>query len=185
MCLFVFIMFKINHKDMTYVKSNIDNKYYLVRDVSDKQNASDTLATLRANMYQVNDYLYSNKYNKGFIEYKPYIEQLNDRIRNAIIIESSANSIYTSYSVNKGEQLVFCIRSVKRNNNLHDVNIMMYVVLHEISHIACPEVGHTDLFKKIFAFITKNAIDIGIYERIDFDNNPTEYCGIDITDSIV
>jgi len=81
--------------------------------------------------------------------------------------------------------LVFCLRSKNNKMKLHDINLMMYVVLHEISHIACPEYGHTDLFKKIFSFLTNVAINIGIYKRIDFKINPSEYCGLTITNSIV
>ena len=63
---------------------------------------------------------------------------------------------------------------------------MMYVVLHEISHVACPIYdNHGPLFKEIFAFITNIAIKINIYKKIDFMQNPEEYCGLTITDSIV
>src|SRR5438445_471854 len=83
--------------------------------------------------------------------YNIYIEQLKERMSNVIISESSENNGYTSYSINKGEQIVFCLRSKKDNNHLHDLNLLMYVALHEMAHVACPEIGHTDLFKEIFA----------------------------------
>ena len=88
------------------------------------------------------------------------------------------------YSVNKGEQIVFCLRS-KNTGKLHSLNLVMYVALHEMAHVACPEYGHTKLFKKIFAFFTKTAIEMGIYERIPFNQRPEEYCGLTITDSII
>ena len=46
------------------------------------------------------------------------VEQLYRRVQNSFIVESNKNSVYTSYSVNKGEQLVFCIRSKDNNENL-------------------------------------------------------------------
>jgi len=116
---------------------------------------------------------------------KEDIERLISNFNSDAFSETTPDSKYTSYSVNKGEQLVFCVRSRKNRDNLHDMNLMMYVVLHEISHIACPEYGHTHLFKKIFAFITKAAMEIGVYEYIDFRNNNKEYCGLSITESIV
>jgi hypothetical protein len=178
-------MFKIGYRDMTYVRSDLDGKYYLVRDLPDKQNASNTLARLKSHIYTVTDYLYAHRNDANFKDNIEYIEQLNSRIKNAIIIESTSDSIYTSYSVNKGEQLVFCIRSIKNKNDLHDVNLMMYVVLHEMSHVACPELGHTALFKKIFAFITTVAVSLNIYKKIPFASEPKEYCGMQITDSII
>ena len=54
----------------------------------------------------------------------------------------------------------------------------MYVALHELSHIACPEIGHPPLFRDVFAFLTKNAKEMGLYEEIDFNINPHEYCGL-------
>jgi predicted metal-dependent hydrolase len=62
----------------------------------------------------------------------------------------------------------------------------MYVVLHEISHVACPIYdNHGPLFKKIFGFLTKIAINLGLYTKINFNENHTEYCGLMITDSII
>jgi predicted metal-dependent hydrolase len=62
----------------------------------------------------------------------------------------------------------------------------MYVVLHEISHVACPVYdNHGPLFQKIFNFIATRAIELKIYEKIDFRNKPEIYCGLPITDSIV
>ena len=61
----------------------------------------------------------------------------------------------------------------------------MYVALHEISHLACKEIGHTQLFKDIFEFIVIQAIEINLYKKIDFEENPTEYCGMTLTSSII
>lgn len=179
------VVFKVNNYDMTYVQSNIDNQYYMVRDLEDKQTAADILAKLKKNMFILSNYLYNEIDNEEYKKYSSYIKQLNDRIKNSIIVESSSNSEYTSYSVNKGEQLVFCIRSIKNKDNIHDINLMMYVVLHEMAHVGCPEVGHTILFKKIFAFFVTTAIKLGLYTRIPFETQEREYCGMSITDSII
>ena len=131
----------------------------------------------------ITNYLYQNI--GSYDEYQQYIIQLHDRIKNVVVIESSEDSVYTSYSVNKGEQIVFCLRSRKIKNQIHKFNLLMYVVLHEISHVACPEYGHTPLFTKIFAFITTVATQIGLYQKINFEYLPTEYCGLMITDSVI
>jgi predicted metal-dependent hydrolase len=142
------------------------------------------LSTIKLNILKLNDYLVKNKDDK-YKEYKPYIEQLNDRIKLVTIAESKETSQSTSYSVNKGEELVFCLRSKKEWNKFHNFNTIMYVALHEISHIACPEYGHGPLFKKIFSFITQIAIQLNIYVYEDFNKTPEEYCGIYITESII
>ena len=171
-------------KSMTFLQSPVDNNYYMVRDLSDKTTAVIMLSTIRLNILKLNDYLVKNKDDK-YEEYKSYIEQLNDRIKGVTIAESRESSSSTSYSVNKGEELVFCLRSKKEWNKFHNFNTIMYVALHEISHIACPEYGHGPLFKKIFAFITQVSIEINIYTQKDFNKNPEEYCGIYITESII
>ncbi len=175
---------RMHYYKVELVKSDIDSNFYLVRDVPDKQYASNMLAKITMNMKKLNNYLYDNK-NK-FPKYEKYINQLNEKLKNTKIQESTDNGIYTSYSINKGEQIVFCLRSRKNNNGkLHDLNLLMYVVLHEMAHVACPEYGHTELFKDIFAFLTTEAVKISIYNKINFKNDNREYCGLTITDSII
>jgi hypothetical protein len=182
--LIVILFVKIPKKEVVYVKSDIDGESYLVRDLPDKQKAANMLARIKKNIFSLQMYLNENKDTK-YQEYKPYIEQLTTRIKDVVINESTEDSVYTSYSVNKGEQIVFCLRSRDGNTQLHDLNLVMYVALHEIAHVACPEYGHGALFKKIFAFFTTVAIEQGIYHRIPFDKEPTDYCGLTISDSII
>lgn len=178
------IYIKTFPRNLVLVESDIDNRKYNVRDLPDKQKAANILARLRLNLIKLSDYLYDNKDTK-YPEYQEYINSLETKIKYIDISESSANSIYTSYSVNKGEQIIFCLREKSLEGKLHDVNLIMYVALHEIAHVACPEYGHTDLFKKIFAFFTLVATQIGIYKKIDFNYDPVDYCGLTITESII
>ena len=186
----IFILyFRSENRNMTYVISDIDNKMYMVRNKNDKQQASNLLATINKNIKSISDYMYNNlnvTKNDNYSKFKPYILRLKTGINNIIIRESSENSQYTSYTVNKGEQIIFCIRSklIDRyidSSNIHDINLIMYVALHEISHIACPEYGHTSLFKDIFNFFCDEASNMGIYKKINFKMYPTEYCGMTIT----
>lgn len=187
--LFIFILsiiaiVKLEKSEVKYVKSKIDGEEYLVRDVHDKQEASDLLAKIKRNMFKLKDHLLENKNKDEYKEYSEYIDQLNTRISGVVINESTPDSTYTSYSVNKGEQIVFCLRS-KYDSSIHDLNLLMYVAIHEMAHVACPEYGHTDLFKKIFAFMSNQAIKIDVYQKIDFPGDPHEYCGMIISESII
>ena len=175
---------RVHYYKVELVKSDIDEKSYLVRVREDNKEAANLLAKISMNMYKLEKYLFDNI--KNYPKYEKYIKQLNRKLKNSKIQESTDNGIYTSYSINKGEQLVFCLRSRKdTTGNLHDLNLLMYVVLHEMAHVACPEFGHTELFKDIFAFLTNEAIKLNIYTKIDFKNDNKEYCGLTITDSIV
>lgn len=177
------VFIRIQHNNVVYIKSDVDDQYYLVRDLNDKQQASNMLAKIKRNILYVTEYLTLNIGKHP--EQRNHIQQLASRIKNVEVLESTEDSVYTSYSVNKGEQIVFCLRSRKIQNEMHKFNLLMYVVLHEMSHVACPEYGHTPLFKTIFAFITNIAMELNLYTKIGFDQNPEEYCGLMITDSIV
>lgn len=179
----VIIFIKISKGDVVYVLSDIDQEYYLVRDVEDKQEAANLLARIRQNINSLVVHLNANI--DKYPENDKYIKQLSNRINGSIINESSAESSYTSYSVNKGEQIVFCVRSKRSTTVIHSLNLMMYVTLHELAHVACPEYGHTPLFKRIFSFLTKVAVELGMYKKINFSKDPTEYCGLIIRDSII
>jgi hypothetical protein len=194
----VLVYYFIEFDNMIYIKSDIDNQMYLVRNTSNRKKAADMLAQLKKNIFILTEIMYEKTQKlptKRYIEFAPYILQLKENIYNVVIRESSENSVYTSYTINKGKEIVFCIRSkdiacdIRDNKNkcikLHDINLIMYVALHEISHVACPELQHTELFKRIFKFICEEAIEAGLYRRIDFSKNHHECCGIQITDSII
>jgi len=190
------LYYNIGARNMTYVKSDIDNQQYMVRNQKDKNLAANILARLKSNILELTKYmnmkLENPKYKDlaKYTEFKPYILQLKDKIQNVVVKESDANTVYTSYTINKGEQIIFCIRSksistILNSTDIHDLNLIMYVALHEISHVACPEYNHTPLFKKIFRFFCEEAIEMGIYKKIEFNISPKEYCGMKINDTII
>ncbi len=184
----IIAIIRLEKYEVTYVRSDIDGKTYLVRDLPDKQQAADLLAQIMIRMTSLVDQTHTNAINLpsggNDDSIMKFVIPLREKIQYVIINESTENNAYTSYSVNKGEQIVFCLRS-KQDNKLHEINLIMYVAIHELSHVACPEYGHTDLFRKIFAFLTKEAIKYGIYSKIDFQKNPVDYCGLTISESIV
>ena len=175
----------MSENEVIYIESSIDKKKYLVRDLPDKYISANLLAQISKNIDNLTNFLYENRKDGKYKKYKLYIEQLKNKIKDCIYMENGSNSVYTSYSINKGEQIVFCLRSRNNMDELHDLNVIMYVALHEISHVACPEYDHTPLFNEIFAFIAQCAIEQNIYKKIDFATYNTEYCGLILNQSIV
>ena len=180
---FIYIFYYIKKDRLTLVEANNNVKYMVYND-RNKGDSANKLAELIERMYKVKNYLVNNI--DKYPEYKEYIILLRDNFneQKTSIYENAPDSNLTSYSVNKGEELAFCLKS-KKTGQLHDINLLMYVALHEMSHIACPEVGHGDLFKKIFRFITKEAIKIDLYKEDDYGKNPTEYCGMTLSSTIL
>jgi hypothetical protein len=183
----IYFYFHYTYPDMTYAKSDIDGNYYLVRNVEDKNQAANMLGRIREDILKLADHLNKNKDKDGYKHMKSYIETLHTKAPHIVIVESTADSQYTSYAVNKGEQIVFCLRSKMTENmgKLHALNLVIYVVLHEISHVSSPTYGHNEEFKKVFSYLTKEGIKIGIYDKINFGSDPREYCGMQINESIV
>lgn len=174
----VFVMFIQNHYgEVEYVKSNVDGRQYLVRKLKDKQLAADYLADINKKLLQLVKHMMAKFPNNEDVErmYKNYSPNS--------ISEGSVESGYTSYSVNKGEKLIFCIR--QKDQSFVDKNVVMYVAIHELAHIMTKEVGHTDSFWSNFKFLLEEAIEIGLYRKENFNDSPKDYCGIQITNSVI
>lgn len=163
------------------IRSRTDNREYAVQDLDDKEMAADILGIVRSRIFLLKNYLEQNI--DKYPEFRPYIEQFCNRIVKTKFTENSPSSKYTSYTVNKGDEITLCLRS-KKTGRLHDINLIMYVAIHEISHVACPEIEHTELFTKIFKFLLGISIELGIYEMDDYYNNPRYYCGMTIRENL-
>ncbi len=168
--------------NLIYERATFDNDYYWVRNMSDKSQAANTLGLIKSNMNKLIDYLQQNM--NQFPEQMSNIKDLIKRTRKIYIMETPKDEKFTSYTINKGEKIVFCLRS-KVLHNIHDINTIEYVVLHELAHVMCPEYGHTPLFKEIFKFLLVQANKIGIYKITNYRRNPVDYCGMTINEYLL
>jgi hypothetical protein len=174
--LFMYI-YNAYFSEVEYFQSEIDNRKYLVRSLPDKETAANMLAEINRDLMALIKHM-KDKYPDNVD-----VNRMYDNYNPNAISEGSPDSGYTSYSVNKGEKLVICIRN--SDNSFVDKNVVMYPALHELGHIMTSEIGHTKMFWDNFKFILKEAIEIGIYKKIDFQENPTPYCGITIKSSVI
>jgi predicted metal-dependent hydrolase len=162
------------------VKSSVDGNTYQVRDMPDKQEAADLLARVRQRMQKLYNYLIAT------YPEKLQVKQLKQNFKPdpSRISESTPDAEHTSYSVNKGESVHFCLRQRQGNNeSLVKENIMIFVALHEMAHMVTPTIGHGPDFWNNFGWLLKIAEDQGIYKYEDFSAHPVSYCGVKITDS--
>jgi len=157
--------------EVRYVKSKIDKKRYVVLNKKDANNAADLLAEIRIRLIKIQTYLEKNHNDQE------NINTIKDRFNPSNISEGSPDSQYTSYTVNKGEKMIFCIRD-KESKKLHDINLMMYVALHEFAHVMSVTVGHNAEFHKNFKHILKIAEEQGIYKKLPFGKKQIKYCGL-------
>jgi len=164
--------------EVEQVKSEKDNKKYLVRKLPDSKKAAEILATLCAD---------STKLIKHMMAKYPdneAVKRLYDNFSPDDISEGSPDSGYTSYSINK-TSIVLCLRQKDEKNTFADMNVIRYVLYHELAHLMTESVGHTKEFWDNFKFLLGEAVEIGVYTKIDYATNPMQYCGIRVSSSVI
>ena len=223
----IYKYFEAHSYDIIMVKSNINGKSYLVRNLDNKQEAADLLGAIAVKLEKLVNILYDSGYENIYNKYmKPTVDKetemdknisekqkeaiegqdggsgenqkLEKNIKNKLkddiarlknnfnpdaFSETTPDAKYTSYSVNKGEKIVFCLRDKKDGETLVKENIMTFVSIHELSHLMTKSVGHEPEFWANFKLLLKISIDNGLYKNIDFNSTPKPYCGIQITDT--
>ena len=171
--------FHLGNYPLTMVQSSVDNKYYKVRDMPDKQAAADLMARVRNRMNRLKMHVES-----AFPD-KPQVKQLSQNFRAEPdrFGESTPDDEHTSFSVNKGESVHFCLRQREGGNeNLVNEDVMTFVAIHEMGHMITKTIGHGPDFWNNFAWLLQEAESTGIYRHTDFKAHPVSYCGIKITD---
>jgi len=176
-CLLGYTHYEHLTNEVIYVKSEVDDNEYLVRNLEDKQKAANMLAILRTKLEKICKAM-KNKYPDD-----KDVTRMNERFNPDNITETGKNNQYTSYSVNKGEKVVFCIRQKDDAESMVDENTLTFVAIHELAHIMTVSVGHTKEFWDNFKKLLQEAVELKIYTKEDYNNNPKEYCGITVSDS--
>ena len=169
-----------NSSEVELVKSSVDGRTYLVRSLPNKRQAADILARLNEKLIRLVRHVMAKhgKTNQGIVRLYRNFDPNN-------VSEGGVEHGYTSFSVNKGEKIVMCVRQKDRENTFVDENLLVYVAVHELAHLMTRDVGHSNSFWDNFKFLLKEAVSIGIYEKIDYARNPKDYCGIRISSSII
>lgn len=171
LCIFIYINFIRKSLYLDLVESDINNHKYYVRKLPDKQEAADKLARLSLELLQLINHV-KTKDREG-------VERLTDNFDTNIITENIPGSMYVAYSVNKGDELSICIRD-KGTEKFIDQNTIIFVAIHELSHIMTDETGHTPKFWDNMKYLLEQASEIGIYTPSDYSQNPIDYCGQEI-----
>lgn len=171
-----------------------DNLYKVYDKYPNKREAAKILDMINFNLIDVIKHI-NNKYNKQTIhsfthlskEDKTYLLNSITRmkanyrpinVRENIPVDKNDD---TSYTINKGAVFALCLRFADARTRFHDLNTIMFVALHELSHLFSKTYGHDKQFWTAFKFILQNAVEIGLYIPIDYRKKKVPYCGIEIT----
>ena len=185
-----YLFYKYVYDGTEYMKSTVDNQYYKVQNVTDKQLRADILAILNGKLKIIvnklsNDTRYNNKQ-----EVKQLINNWNSgvTIKEVGKLENDA-----AYVINK-KNMSFCLQK-SQNLTLPELNLITYVGIHELAHIMSNELGHGKEFIKNFEFLLEYAKNIEYYDPvlkqviplfISLNKLPTSnsYCGVSLENSI-
>jgi len=166
-------------KNVVDVKSRLDGKTYRVQNLPDKQEAADRISSIRTNLEKFVENYKSDPSAMADSRVKIMVSRFNPNN----FTENDLNTDTTSYSENKGEKIVVCIRDKTPPHKFVDENTVMFVLLHEMAHLMSTSVGHTPEFWSNFKRVLHDAVHCGIYTSVNYARTPTPYCGMTITDS--
>ncbi len=177
------------------ILSKVDGLQYRVHlGHAGAQRAADMLARLNGKIIDLMRAL-RDRYVRGpagevHPERRAAVERLLARYNPDNLAENSPKdpSGDTSYTLDKGAVIALCLREKGRApptgdraaDDLHDMDTLLFVALHEMAHVAIDDVDHPPRFWSAFRFILDEAEDTGVYTSPDFARAPRQYCGVKI-----
>ena len=176
------ILHLIYSSETKWVRSDLDNKYYLIKSNNITEKEYKENANALAEINRRIEILIKAK--------ESQYPKLRELYKQEKLSEAAIDSRFTSFTVNKND-IHLCLRTRNDSKRLYEINHLMYVMLHELAHMANwddagnPIIGHGPEFVKIFRDLVKTSIDLSIYEYIDYSKKPVEYCGIMIYNNIL
>ena len=151
-----------------------DGKEYLVRDIPSRVATADALARLNRAIKILIDYMEKSSHPDFVLS----VKRLKNRYNSDAISEGHVTDAgITSYTLNKGEEIVFCMRTRDNEEQLYEDNVLMYVAMHELAHVMTISEQHTSEFHTNFRYLQECARKLKLFEGI---NKSTNYCGIDL-----
>jgi hypothetical protein len=82
---------------------------------------------------------------------------------------------YTSYTLNKSN-IGMCMREKTPDKQLHDIETLKFVFLHELGHVCTDSYDHNTEFWYNFKWLLTHTYNNNLMQPINFKNNPIKYC---------
>ena len=158
------------------VKSSANFKDYLMQEYPNHIEAAKIIGKLDINI---------NKFANHLLDKYPNDERiirLVNNLKETKYEEASHENGESTYTINKGELIKICLRKKKDGKPLHNLNTLMFVVIHELAHVMSVSIGHNKEFMDNFRFLLREADDIDIdYTPIDYSEDNMTYCGVKVS----
>lgn len=182
-----------SYSEVVYVESELDKRNYVIRRGKNKtpeylKESANALSEINVRVTKLIQHLQKKYMDDNSKNY--WIRHLVKNYKPNILSEAAIDSRYTTYTVDK-QDMHICLRSRDSSEKIYNINLLMYVVIHELAHLcnfdrnSYPIQGHGPEFVNIFKILVSEAVNIGIYQYTDYSREPQEYCGIMINTSVL
>lgn len=178
LCYFL-INISIENFDLVMVESQLNSNKYKVQDRFDKKIAADKMAEINKTIRSIQKVLLHSHPNDN------RVIRMNKRLNNTKLQETINKPDESSYTINKGEIMSFCLRNKdhekRETDEFHNHNVLVFVLIHELAHVMSIKEGHGTEFMDNFRFILRESVKNNIYYPVDYSKMPMNYCGVDVT----
>lgn len=149
---------------MQTVRSDITGKEYSVRRAPDSQHVADRLAMLEVRLGTLLDHAART------MPQDPRIAAIRSKWDGTLSEVQTTEDV--AFSVDKSSIHV-CVRH--RNGHIEDLNATMFVLIHELAHVATRDYGHSPEFWANMRFLLELAERAGVYR---YENHESAtFCG--------
>jgi hypothetical protein len=178
--IWLYLYYSLNSNELEEFKmreSMLNNNEYEVQDYPNPDEAANILAKINRNIKSIIGCLISKYPND------PRVERLKSRTSSLKIEEAVHEADSSTYTINKGEIMAICLRKKNKQKDFYQMDLLLFVLIHELAHIMTISEGHTPEFMKNFKFILKEAASCGLYSPVDYStsSNRIDYCGVIVT----
>lgn len=182
--LIILIYIYYANKTNSYVtlKDNNDISYHVLAKYENYKTAHKILSRINEKVFdwmlQLRK-LYLNSENKESREMKCIFAMISNYNPEEIYeTDPLNNNNDTSFTIDKGKRMYMCIRQKDNPLTFVDDNTIIFVLLHELSHIANYDGwGHEDDFWNTFKMVL-SYVPYELYQPIDYRKTPVKYCGM-------
>ena len=187
--LVIYLFYYYVYDGTRLVKSNLDNRFYSVRNSYGKETKADLLALINLKLDTIVKQLQESSNREN-----PAVARLVANWNRGVTIKEIGKlESDAAYVINK-QFMSFCLPD-DISSSLSKINLMTYVGIHELAHIMSNETGHGDEFIKNFEFLLNYAKQINyldplsnkylpVYIPLNKLNTDDNYCGIALINSI-
>ena len=175
---FYIIQIDKNQEPFKMLYTNISGKSYNIQDVlPNPEKAADLIGYLDIFIDKFIVYLTDKYLNDA------RVKRLSSRLMDTKLEESPHKDNVSSYTINKGQLISICVRHKNENKDFHEYQTLLFVIIHELAHVATDTIGHDAKFVANFKWLLKSAKDSGLYHPEDYSKSNITYCGIKVTNN--